>query len=326
MPTLTLFAALDMRTLVADIDDTDATTDNLVTTSNGYLFDMDGGLSGTVERFGPTGTDIYRVEIRDSANTLVAMIQGDGPLFFDDGFNIEALLPFDPIRPTYESTDPGATIVAFGSADDGLVGLGDLRGQAGDDIIFLTDFEDLNPAQRSFALGNNGDDILIHDVRRGVLNGGNGDDFLQVWEGNATLIGGAGSDQFYFDNNNFFGGSSDGRTYARIRDFSVTEDQIGFAELRDLVFDPSAVPPETTSFEDLFGTSDLSTLSRETVGTSTFFFSERDNGDAFIRRRGTDQFGDDYFENLTIEGVGLDELDASQVVFILYDEAGGGGA
>ncbi len=67
-----------MRTLIRDIDDTDTTTDNLITTRNGYTFGLVGPLLGTVERFGPQGDEFYTVEVRNSANTLVARISVEG--------------------------------------------------------------------------------------------------------------------------------------------------------------------------------------------------------------------------------------------------------
>lgn len=308
MATVTLSGAYDLQALLADVADT-GPTDILIDDFGTTQFSMDGGLLGTITTLTFGGPVFYLLTItapEGNIATVVETLPGQPADVFDVGSFLAATAS------SYISTDTGATIEAFGT-DDTLQGVGTFRGQGGNDTIIL---EASGTTDRSFAFGNNGQDTIYSEAERATLNGGNGNDTIEVGTGVARIIGGGGADEFYFDSGVFNGTSTTGRLFATIFDFTTGQDALFFNQ-----DDSSATPgaPTTTSIADVFGADVLSTTGPQIFDGVRYTFSEASDGDALITRRGFDSEGNFYRENVRLDGVGLDDLDANEIFIVEYN-------
>lgn len=335
MPNLIYVIGRDFRTFLADIEDT--TADDFV-----------GEFSATEGNFRLSTGEVVSfrsVELEPSLSSTLFfwdMADGGGTIWwdfraaieFDDGFDLQSALntrvPSDLPEPLFKNT---LYLTAFDTVTIGFdqpesfQSFGKMYGRGGDDEFFMGIDNvplDVRPTEepRVAAFGNLGDDVFHIDAPRAAAIGGWGDDTFAVYGGDVGLWGGRGADTFIFDGaaplTRYI--SATDRTFAIIRGFEA-EDTVIFGDtqgddLPDFIFSPQG---PTTSFAELFGTDDLSTLQRETVDGVTFLFNHAPDGDARIFRRGEDADGNTYTENVRFDGISLAELDPTQIFVATFE-------
>ncbi len=309
---------LNLRDLLEDIDDT--TSADLLEDIPGstVFFDLEGDLTGRFYSFfgspypgeEPSWSTVFWINNETEFVAAFSLSGLDNEVTFDNGFSLIELLSTQT-NILYNSLIGGVN-EGFNQVDI-MRGYGTMFGRGGDDVFELG-FETApgDPSRgdaRTLAYGNLGEDTFYISTELSSSIGGWGDDTFVAVSGTMGLIGGLGADTFIFDNAAAEGES----TFAILRGFNVAEDTLIFADTEgNNTPDPDTLGP-ATSFADLFNTTDLSTLSAQTVGGVTFFFGHAADGDARIFRRGEDADGNTYHENVRFDGLSLADLDASQI-------------
>ncbi len=332
MPNSITVNNFDFREILEDIEDTQASDfiGSFTATSGTFLLDNGMTVQFSQAIHGP-GTFF---SIDDGSPGSLSWSFWEANIDFDNGFDIQSALntrqPYDIpdaifINTTYLTWLDSVTI-GFDQPEN-FQTFGTMYGRGGNDEFYMGIDNiplDLRPENepRVTAFGNTGDDTFYIDAPTATAVGGWGDDTFQVFAGTVGLRGGAGADTLIFDNaaplSRYV--SPVERSFAIIRDFEA-EDTLVFADTEGEFFPDLFSQGPATSFADLFNTTDLSTLSAQTVGGVTFFFGHAADGDARIFRRGEDADGNTYHENIRFDGLTLADLDATQIFISTFGSA-----
>lgn len=308
MPTIEVFAPVNLREFVRHFDTPLSVSD---LPGGGLFVDLSDGHTAELSASGLSLT------MYDGLGGRIEFTLDDPVSYDGTNFNLQDVLEAEAEFTFYDVHDPRTVVKAFGDKTDYITGIGRLHGREGDDFVTLFALNEEPGAPRSYAFGNEGHDALVSQLDRATLVGGAGNDTLIAMRGNTTMIGGDGLDEFQFRSESF-----GERVFGRIRDFDNAEDRVTFAHQDGFAEDADPFTGTLISFASLFGTADLGPLSRGTYDGVDFRFQTASNGDALIKRRGTDDMGNQYWDTVRFEGLLPNEVDANRIYIMLYDDLG----